>query len=412
MNDLESIQYALDTFYLSISSVLVMWMAAGFAMLEAGFVRAKNTAEILTKNVLLYAVASVTFALVSYPLIFGENNIGALLNRFLIFDNFTTRETAAVTTSQVSQLAQIFHHMVFAATAISIVSGAVAERMRLWSFLFFAALFVPLIYPVSGWLVWGGGWLAAAGFRDYAGAGVVHLAGAGAALAGVLLLGARRGKYSEQSGRVNPIVGANLPLAVLGVFILWMGWFGFNGGAALQISDVDRADTLARVLLNTNLAAAAGVVVVAIATRLFFGFAELTLILNGALAGLVAITADPVTPSLGWALFIGAGGALVGCGVILSLEMLRVDDPVGAIGVHGGAAVWGLLLAGLAPGGASLVTQALGIAVIFGLTFTTSLVMWGVVALILGLRIAPNDEMEGLDLVECGLEAYPEFVDR
>jgi len=309
-----------------------------------------------------------------------------------------------------SNLSDFFFQVVFVATAMSIVSGAVAERMKLWAFFAFAVVMTGFIYPVQGFWKWGGGFLDEAGFLDFAGSGVVHMTGAAAALAGVLLLGARKGKYGKD-GSVNAIPGANLPLATLGTFILWLGWFGFNGGSELKVSDVSEANAVAMVFVNTNMAAAGGAIAALIFARLWFGKADLTMALNGALAGLVSITAEPLTPSPELATLIGAiGGVLVVASIVAMDRVFKVDDPVGAISVHGVVGIWGLLAVCLSNPDAHLSAQLLGIGVIFAWVFATSFAVWFVIKLVTGIRVSEEEEFEGLDVGECGLEAYPEFT--
>jgi Amt family ammonium transporter len=306
-------------------------------------------------------------------------------------------------------MSDFFFQVVFVATAMSIVSGAVAERMKLWSFLIFAVVMTGFIYPMQGYWKWGGGFLDELGFSDFAGSGVVHLCGAAAALAGVILLGARKGKYGP-NGEVRAIPGANLPLATLGTFILWMGWFGFNGGSVLKLGDAVNANSVAMVFLNTNAAAAGGVIMALLVARLLFGKADLTMTLNGALAGLVAITAEPSTPSpLVSTLIGGVGGALV-VFAIITLDKLKIDDPVGAISVHGVVGMWGLMAVPLTNSGASFGGQFVGLLTIFVWVFGTSLIAWLIIKLIMGVRVSEEEEYEGLDIGECGIEAYPEFV--
>ena len=294
---------------------------------------------------------------------------------------------------------------------MSIVSGAVAERMKLWSFLAFAVVMTAVIYPVQGYWTWGGGFLKETfGYSDYAGSGIVHLAGAAAALAGVLVLGARKGKYGA-SGSVNAIPGANLPLATLGTFILWMGWFGFNGGSELKLAAVESANNVALVFTNTNLAAAAGLVAALVLAKIWFGKADLTMALNGALAGLVSITADPLSPSPLLAIIIGLVGGLLVVGSIVTLDRkFRIDDPVGAISVHGTAGIWGVLAVLLSNGDATWSGQLIGLAVIFGWVFLASALVWFILKKVVGIRVSEQEEYEGVDLHECGLEAYPEFT--
>jgi Amt family ammonium transporter len=292
---------------------------------------------------------------------------------------------------------------------MSIISGAVAERMKLWAFLLFAVVMTGFIYPLQGYWKWGGGFLDQLGFQDFAGSGVVHLCGATAALAGVLLLGARKGKYGT-NGEIYPIPGANLPLATLGTFILWLGWFGFNGGSELKISDVGEANAVAQVFVNTNMAASGGVVAALITARLLFGKADLTMALNGALAGLVAITAEPLTPSAGVATLIGAVGGMIVVFAIVGMDKIRIDDPVGAISVHGIVGMWGLLAVPLTNEEASFGSQLIGLGTIFAFVFVASLITWTVLKLVMGIRVSEEEEYEGVDVGECGLEAYPEFM--
>jgi Amt family ammonium transporter len=414
MNDipqLTELMYAVDTFYFLICGVLVMWMAAGFSMLEAGLVRSKNTAEILTKNIALFAIACTMYLILGYYLMYSSSAGGFLPNLgFLIGGENTVDAITAggEDAPYYSMRSDFFFQVVFVATAMSIVSGAVAERMKLWAFLAFAVVMTGVIYPVSGYWTWGGGWLAEAGYSDYAGSGIVHLAGAAAALAGVLVLGPRKGKYGKD-GTIFAIPGANMPLATLGTFILWMGWFGFNGGSELKLSDAASANNVAQVFVNTNAAAAGGVIAALILAKLWFRKADLTMALNGALAGLVAITADPLSPGAVGATLIGAAGGLIVVAAIVTLDKLKIDDPVGAISVHGVVGIWGVLAVPLSNGGASFGAQILGILGIFGWVFGASLIVWLILKAIMGIRVSEEDEYEGVDLAECGLEAYPEF---
>jgi len=411
------LSYALDTFYFLVMGVLVMWMAAGFTMLESGLIRAKNTAEILTKNVGLYSIAAIMYMLCGYSIMYPGGFEGGIFQSLSTFgsgllgstDNAAADVIASGGETYYSSLADFFFQVVFVATAMSIVSGAVAERMKLWSFFLFAIVMTGVIYPVQGFWKWGGGFLDAAGFLDFAGSGVVHLAGATAALAGVLLLGARKGKYGPD-GQVNAIPGCNLPLATLGTLILWFGWFGFNGGSELKVSNVGEANAVALVFVNTNMAAAGGLVFALILARLRFGKADLTMVLNGALAGLVAITAEPLTPSPIVATLIGGVGGLIVVLSIIALDKLKIDDPVGAISVHGAAGIWGLLAVPITNDEASLLAQLLGLASIFVWVFLTSLLVWFVIRKTVGIRVDEQQEYEGVDLSECGLEAYPEFT--
>jgi Amt family ammonium transporter len=409
--------YALDTFYFLVMGALVMWMAAGFTMLESGLVRAKNTAEILTKNVGLYSIACIMYMLCGYSLMYpgevGNAVFGSLatLGSGLLTssDNAAADVIASGGDTYYSGLSDFFFQVVFVATAMSIVSGAVAERMKLWSFFAFAVILTGFIYPVQGFWKWGGGFLDQAGFLDFAGSGVVHLCGAAAALAGVLLLGPRKGKYGP-GGQINAIPGCNLPLAALGTLILWLGWFGFNGGSELKVSDVGEANAVALVFVNTNMAAAGGLVFALILSRLWFGKADLTMALNGALAGLVAITAEPLTPEPIAATLIGAVGGLLVVASIVTLDKLKIDDPVGAISVHGVVGMWGLIAVVFTNEDARLGAQLLGLVTIFAWVFIMSFVVWFIIKTVIGIRVSEEEEYEGVDLSECGLEAYPEFT--
>ena len=415
------LQYAIDTFYFLVCGALVMWMAAGFAMLEAGLVRSKNTTEILTKNVVLYAVACTMYMVIGYDLMYDG---GIFLSGLSGGDTLVADALAASVENGFegdavySAPSDFFFQVVFVATAMSIVSGAVAERMKLWAFIAFAIVMTGFIYPVEGYWTWGGGSVFGLfslgddfGFSDFAGSGIVHLAGAAAALAGVLLLGARKGKYGKQ-GQVNAIPGANMPLATLGTFILWMGWFGCNGGSVLKLGDISSANAVAMVFVNTNAAAAGGVVAALVLARILFGKADLTMVLNGALAGLVAITAEPSTPTALEASLIGAVGGIIVVFAIISLDKLRIDDPVGAISVHGVVGVWGLLAVPLTNDGASFIGQIVGALVIFFWVFSASLVTWYLIKKVMGIRVSEEQEYDGVDLTECGMEAYPEFTNK
>lgn len=411
---LTALQYGFDTFYFLICGALVMWMAAGFAMLEAGLVRAKNTTEILTKNVALFAIACVMYLLVGYTIMYSSPEGGILPSLgFLIGDEHSVEAVLAggEDAPYYAARSDFFFQIVFAATCMSIVSGAVAERMKLWAFIAFAVVMTGIIYPVQGFWKWGGGFLDAAGFLDFAGSSVVHMAGATAALAGVLLLGARKGKYGAK-GQINAIPGANLPLATLGMFILWMGWFGFNGGSQLKMSTIEDANAVAQVFVNTNMGAAGGLIVALIVARILFGKTDLTMAINGALAGLVSITAEPLTPSALQATLIGGVGGVLVVFSILALDKIRIDDPVGAISVHGVAGIWGTLAVCLTNGEATLGAQLLGIVSIFAWVFIASLIVWAIIKAVFGLRVSEEEEYEGVDLAECGMEAYPEFTSK
>jgi len=410
--DLAQLAYALDTFYFLLSGALVMWMAAGFAMLEAGLVRAKNTTEILTKNVLLYAIASVMYLLIGYNLMYINDSWGGVMPDlgFLIGAENSVDDVLAGgdDAPYYSARSDFFFQVVFVATGMSIISGAVAERMKLFAFLAFAVIFTGFIYPIQGSWSWGGGFLSEAGFSDFAGSGIVHMCGAAAALAGVLVLGARKGKYGP-NGEVNAIPGANMPLATLGTFILWLGWFGFNGGSQLAVSNVENSNAVAQVFLNTNMAAAGGAIAAAIVAKILFGKADLSMALNGALAGLVAITAEPLAPAALLATIIGAIGGVIVVFSILALDRMKIDDPVGAISVHGVVGIWGLFAVLLSNDGATFGGQILGIVSIFAFTFIASLIVWSILKAVMGIRVTEEEEYLGLDVVDCGVEAYPEF---
>ncbi|WP_226610011.1 ammonium transporter [Marinobacter nauticus] len=417
-SNLFHLQYAIDTFYFLVCGALVMWMAAGFAMLESGLVRAKNTTEILTKNVALFAVACTMYLVCGYAIMYGGN---VFLSGIADVDvdgvlgDFATREDGFTGGSIYSAASDFFFQVVFVATAMSIVSGAVAERMKLWAFLVFAVFMTGFIYPLEGAWTWGGADvfgmynLGDLGFSDFAGSGIVHMAGAAAALAGVLLLGPRKGKYGP-NGEIRAFPGANMPLAALGTFILWMGWFGFNGGSVLKLGDVASANSVAMVFLNTNAAAAGGAIAALITARLMFGKADLTMLLNGAIAGLVVITAEPSTPSALTATLWGALGGILVVLSIVTLDKLRIDDPVGAISAHGVCGLLGLLLVPVTNGDVSFSGQIIGALTIFIWVFVASLVVWGILKAVMGIRVTEEEEYEGVDLSECGMEAYPEFV--
>jgi len=382
------INYAVNTIFFLISGAMVMWMAAGFTALEAGSVRTKNVTEILTKNVALFSVASIAFLLCGYNIMYGWNEPGTH-----------------------SMYADFFFQMVFVATAMSVVSGAVAERKKLWSFLIFAALFSAVIYPLEGSWTWGGGFLSELGFVDFAGSGIVHMAGAAAALASVIMIGARDGKY-DKNGKPKNIPGSNMPLVALGTLILWLGWFFFNGGSQLAFSTIADANALGKIFVNTNMAAAGGLLGAMIVSKLWTKKVILNVTLNGALAGLVVITADPYSPSPEFAVLYGAlGGILIPLSMTL-LEKWGIDDPVGAISVHGMAGIVGLLLVPIFNADALVLVQLLGVGVIGGFVFTTSLVIWWVLDKTIGIRVGKEEELVGSDMYEGTGNAYPEFMDK
>ncbi len=447
-NQIFELQYAMDTFYFLVCGALVMWMAAGFSMLEAGLVRSKNTTEILTKNVALFAISCIMYLVCGYTIMYGggifldgiqtvdvNSVLGDYANRVVEEDGPLKGQHNFGGGSIYSGASDFFFQVVFVATAMSIVSGAVAERMKLWAFLAFAVVMTAFIYPMEGAWTWGSGVagsmgetgvfgmyslmdditlksgevIKGMGFSDFAGSGIVHMAGAAAALSGVILLGARKGKYGA-NGQVNPIPGANLPMATLGTFILWMGWFGFNGGSVLKLGDIASAHSVAMVFLNTNAAAAGGAIAALILARVMFGKADLTMLLNGALAGLVAITAEPSTPTALQATLFGAIGGVLVVFSIVALDKMKIDDPVGAISVHGTCGLLGLLLVPITKEAATLGGQLAGAATIFIWVFGVSFVVWFAIKAAVGIRVTEEDEYEGMDLVDCGMEAYPEFT--
>lgn len=407
------VSYALDTFYFLMCTALVMLMAAGFAMLESGLVRSKNTVEILNKNVLLYGIACLVYFVVGYNIMYPADPVNSWipgLDFFLGEDNSTESVLAGGEGAPYySAMADFIFQAVFAAATMSIVSGAVAERMRLWPFLIFAVFMVGFIYPVEGYWKWGGGFLDQLGFQDFAGSVVVHMAGAAAALAAVIIIGPRKGKYGK-NGEVHAIPGANLPMATLGMFILWFGWFGFNGGSELKIANVEEANAVAKIFVNTNMAAAAGMVAASLLARFLFGKTDLTMTLSGALAGLVAITAEPLLPSPGLALIIGAVGGMVLVFSVIFLDKMQLDDPVGAISVHGSAGIWGIFAVLFSNPDATIAGQTIGTVVTFAWMFIASYIVLSIINKFAKLRVSDEEEMEGMDIHECGMNAYPEFT--
>jgi Amt family ammonium transporter len=419
LNHIFELQYAMDTFYFLICGALVMWMAAGFAMLEAGLVRAKNTTEILTKNVALFAIACTMYLVCGYDIMYGGGLFLSGITTVAGMDEAAIAGVLAASNEagfgdmgEYAGASDFFFQVVFVATAMSIVSGAVAERMKLWAFLIFAVVMTGFIYPMEGAWTWNGDsvfGLYELNYSDYAGSGIVHLAGAAAALAGVILLGARKGKYGA-NGQIKAFPGANLPLATLGMFILWMGWFGFNGGSTLKLGGIGVANEVANVFLNTNAAASGGLIAALLVARIMFGKADLTMALNGALAGLVAITAEPADPTPLLATIIGAIGGVIVVFSIVFLDKIRIDDPVGAISVHGVVGIWGIFAVLLSDADATFIGQLVGMLTIFVWVFGTSLIAWGIIKAVMGLRVSEEVEYEGVDVAECGMEAYPEFV--
>ena len=392
--------------------VLVMFMACGFCMLEVGLVRAKNTTMQLTKNVALFSIAAIGYYAIGYNLMYplGSWSVDGILSGVIgtaAMEAVGVAPEAADDLSYASTASDYFFQLMFCAATASIVSGTLAERIKLWPFLLFTLILTALIYPFQASWKWGGGFLDEMGFLDFAGSTVVHSVGGWAALAGALVLGARTGKYRD--GRVVPMPGANLPLATLGMFILWLGWFGFNGGSQLAMGTISDVADVSRIFSNTNAAAAGGALVALIMTQLMYKKADLTMVLNGALAGLVSITAEPLTPSLGMATIIGGiGGAIVVFSVPL-LDKLKIDDVVGAIPVHLIAGIWGTLAVVITNPDASLGTQVTGIVVVGAFTFIVSWVVWTILKLTIGIRVSEEDELAGLDTAELGMEAYPEF---
>ncbi|QKJ24366.1 ammonium transporter [Poseidonibacter lekithochrous] len=401
MENFADVKYILDGFLFIFSGVLVMWMAAGFAMLEAGLTRTKNNATVLTKNVALFAISCIMFYFVGYNAMYGEGN--SFIGSLAIFSGETAADAAYPAFSD------FFFQVMFVATAASVISGSVAERMKLWPFLIFVVVLSSFIYPIQGHWTWGGTELGGliAGFSDFAGSTIVHSVGGWAALAAVLILGARKGKYSK-TGAVRPIPGSNLPLATLGTFILWMGWFGFNGGSQLAMGSKGDIEAIAMVVADTNMAAAAGALAAALLTQLIYRKVDLTMVLNGALAGLVSCTAGP---DLGMVVaFIEGivGGALVVFAVPL-WDKLKIDDPVGALSVHLVAGIWGTIAVGIFNPDVTVMAQLKGVVIIGAFVFVSSFIVWKILDLVVGIRVDEETEVNGLDIHETGLEAYPEF---
>ena len=409
---MEEIKFAVDTFYAVMAGALVMWMAAGFTMLEAGMIKKKNAAEIVTKNLGLYSIACIMFLVCGFALMYPGGalldgvipSIGTSLGLSTSMDN---ADIGIPYGMEYSQQADFFFQVVFVATAMSIVSGAVAGRMKILPFFLFAIVLTGFIYPIQGYWNWGGGFLSGSvGYSDYAGSGTVHLCGAAAALAVVHVLGPRKGKYNSD-GSSNVIAGSNIPMAALGVWILWLGWFGFNGGSELVVSNESAAINVSQVFLNTNIAAAGGVVASLMISQLVKGKMDITMAMNGAIAGLVAITAAPSAPSAGAALLIGAVGGVIVYFSILGLDKRGIDDPVGAISAHGVVGIWGVMAVCFT--GGSLFAQAAGVLAIAGFTYVASLITILVINSFMPIRATDMEQETGLDLVETGVEAYPEF---
>jgi Amt family ammonium transporter len=408
---MEEISFALDTFYAVMAGALVMWMAAGFTMLEAGLVQKKDVSEIVTKNLGLYSIACIMYLVIGFGYMYPGDSIANILPSFTSYVGLsTTSEDVGISYGMdYSAQADFFFQVVFVATAMSIVSGAVAGRMKLVPFFIFAIVLTGFIYPVQGFWNWGGGFLSAGGYLDYAGSGTVHLCGAAAALAVVLVLGPRKGKYAAD-GTSLPMPGSNIPLAALGVWILWLGWFGFNGGSTLVVSNEGAAVEVSQVFMNTNLAAAGGVVATILVSLILTGKIDVTMVINGAIAGLVAITAEPADPSGGQAIIIGAlGGLLVYFSILYFDKKLKLDDPVGAISAHGIVGILGVMVVPFTDGDASFLWQFYGVVAIAGFTFITSLIAILVINAVLPIRASDEEQELGLDVTEIGIEAYPEF---
>tara|TARA_B100000674_G_scaffold447134_1_gene414548 strand:+ start:491 stop:1714 length:1224 start_codon:yes stop_codon:yes gene_type:complete len=403
------LEFALNTFYLLMSGALVMWMAAGFTMLEAGLVRSKNASEIVTKNLGLFSIACVMYLVCGFFIMYpGESAVSSWIPGFSLSYLGLEIGNQDMSYGSYSEGSDFFFQVVFVATAMSIVSGAVAERMKLMPFFAFAIVLTGFIYPVQGYWKWGGGGLDALGYTDFAGSGVVHLCGAAAALAAVMVLGPRKGKYGD-NGSVYAIPGSNIPLAALGALVLWLGWFGFNGGSQLAINTASDAIAVGQIFLNTNMSAAGGVLGALMASKMLSGKADVTMAINGAIAGLVAITAAPDTPTGGLATLIGfVGGIIVYFSVILLDTKLRIDDPVGAISAHGTVGLWGIMATPLSGAGA-FGTQFLGALIIFAWVFITSFIVLKILNSLFGIRASGEDEELGLDKAEIGVEAYPDF---
>jgi Amt family ammonium transporter len=404
--------FILNSLLFLIGGVLVMFMACGFCMLEAGLVRAKNTTTQLTKNVALFSIAAVGYYIIGYNLMYplGTWSVDGILSGVI---GVAAMEAVGVAADGADDLAyastasDYFFQLMFCAATASIVSGTVAERIKLWPFLLFTLILTALIYPFQASWKWGGGFLDEMGFLDFAGSTVVHSVGGWAALAGALVLGARTGKYRD--GRVVPMPGANLPLATLGTFILWLGWFGFNGGSQLAMGTVSDVADVSRIFANTNAAAAGGAIAALILTQVFYKKVDLTMVLNGALAGLVSITAEPLTPTLGAATLIGGVGGVIVVFAVPMLDKMKIDDVVGAIPVHLIAGIWGTLAVALTNGDASFGTQVIGIVTVGVFTFVVSWIVWTILKMTMGIRVTEEEELVGLDNAELGMEAYPEF---
>ncbi len=404
---LTEVSYIFNTFSFLINGVLVMWMAAGFAMLESGLVRSKNVATICLKNIALFGVAGILYYLVGYQLMYSGVD-GGWIGSFGLWGADDAAALGGDFSGKYAAASDWFFQMVFCGAACSVVSGCVAERIKLWSFMAFCVILTGIIYPIQGSWVWGGGWLTEMGFTDYAGSTLVHSVGGWAALTGAIILGARKGKYGKD-GRVNPMPGSNIPLATIGTFILWMGWFGFNGGSVLSLSNAGNAIEMSNVFVNTNLAACGGMIAAMILVQLLYKKVDVTMALNGALAGLVSITAGPATPTPGAAILIGAVGGLLVVLAVPFFDKLKIDDVVGALSVHLVCGIWGTLAVPLTKTDASFFTQLIGVAAIGGFVIVTSSIVWLALKYTVGIRCSEEEEYRGLDITEIGMEAYPDF---
>ncbi len=399
--------FIFNTLLFLIGGFLVFWMAAGFAMLEAGLVRSKNVTTQLTKNMGLFAIAAIMYWLIGYNIMYPGDGNWIIEG---VFGTISPKDIKSeIDAGGYSNASDFFFQLMFCATTASIVSGTLAERVKLWPFLIFTVVLTGVIYPMEASWQWGGGFLSAMGFSDFAGSTLVHAAGGFAALAGAIILGPRLGKYAKD-GRVIPMPGSNLPLATLGTFILWLGWFGFNGASQLAMGTIADADAVAQIFANTNMAAAAGAVAALVLTQLLYRKVDLTMVLNGALAGLVSITAGPLDPTLFGALWIGAVGGVIVVFAIPFLDKLKIDDVVGAIPVHLLAGFWGTLVVPVYTADTSFVTQLIGFFTIGAFVFIVSFIVWGILKATSGIRVTEEEEIRGLDMSELGMEAYPDFT--
>ncbi len=404
---ISELSYVLNSFSFLVMGILVMWMAAGFAMLESGLVRSKNTATICLKNISLFGIAGILFYITGYNLMYAGVD-GGFMGSFGLWAADDAAALAGDYSAGYSTASDWFFQMVFCGAACSVVSGCVAERIKLWSFLAFAVVLCGIIYPIQGSWGWGGGWLSEMGFSDYAGSTIVHSVGGWAALTGAIILGARKGKYGKD-GRVNPIPGANIPLATIGTFILWMGWYGFNGGSVLALGDAASVIEMSNVMVNTNLAACGGMIAAMIMVQVMYKKVDVTMGLNGALAGLVSITAGPATPSLGAATLIGAVGGVLVVLAVPMFDKLKIDDVVGALSVHLVCGIWGTLAVPFTDSEASFVTQLIGVVATGAFVSAASAIVWLVLKYTVGIRVSEEEELIGCDMSEIGMEAYPDF---